>query len=907
MPQTTSDRNLLFGILALDLNFIGPDDLISAMHAWLGDKEKSLATILRDAGKLKEEDCTLLEQVVHRHVEIHHKDVGQSLAAVSPNPYVLDVLKKISDGDVAASVAYLTVAPPDTGDEGTRDYVPPGQSAPGARFRKGAWHIDGGIGRIFHADDMELHRDVAFKELKEKFADSPEYRAALVREAQVTGGLEHPGVVPVYGLEADPNGRPYYAMRFLRGQTLKDSIREFHEAGEKSRSAAERRLDLHRLLRRFIDVCNTVAYAHSRGALHRDLKPGNIVLGKYGETILIDWGMARTGVTTSVDGTAPTEPEEGLLKPTAHARPKGGTAGFMSPEQAAEMMSGVGAAVPPPTHASDVFSLGCILYVLLTGRKHPYAADEYKEILAQTVAGEMVSPETAKPGVPKALVAICLKAMALAPEERYQSALDLAADVEHWLADEPVPVYRDPWTVKFARWGRRHRLALVGTAVFLVTAVSALSASTAVVWAEQRETARQKQQAEKNWELAVSMGFDGLGLMERAEATLAADPVLHGIRKNVLRHAETVFRRHLEENRQDPERRKRAAAVYRYKANVHRLENQTKQAEELLVETVTLLQGLALEGGAPLDIRDRQALALRDYASLQARLGQLDYAKLTIDQAVQLAQNLEKWSNNELRFSRTEAAALLVRAGIELSKGDYAEAGATADQAADRFARLLKAPPEKRHPYDRLLLAASLNMRAATERRRGQLSLASKTHEEAIEHLTAMQESPPKGVNLYDILNYLASCRLEQCRTWAKFPEKRAAARANLEAAASQWRELAQVFPTYPDYRERQAEALLGRGQMLLDDNLDGAREDLIAARDLLVPAAGQSVGIPSYQANLGETYLALGQLAAAQHADKEAAQFFSSARAAISQAVRLSPRNKHYRDLRDKLPKSGE
>ena len=111
----------------------------------------------------------------------------------------------------------------------------------------------------------------------------------------MTGRLEHRGIVPVYGLGHFENGRPFYAMRFVSGTSLKDAIAEFHEAKASDPAGVDRSLELRRLLGRFVDVCNTVAYAHSRGVLHRDLKPGNIILDEYGETLVVDWGLAKTG------------------------------------------------------------------------------------------------------------------------------------------------------------------------------------------------------------------------------------------------------------------------------------------------------------------------------------------------------------------------------------------------------------------------------------------------------------------------------------------------------------------------------------------------------------------------------------------------------------------------------------
>ena len=113
-------------------------------------------------------------------------------------------------------------------------------------------------------------------------------------EAEITGRLEHPCIVPVYGLGTYDDGRPFYAMRFIRGDNLKSAIEQFHQAEEEGRGPGERSLALLKLLRRFLDVCNAIDYAHSRGVLHRDLKPGNIMLGKFGETLVVDWGLAKS-------------------------------------------------------------------------------------------------------------------------------------------------------------------------------------------------------------------------------------------------------------------------------------------------------------------------------------------------------------------------------------------------------------------------------------------------------------------------------------------------------------------------------------------------------------------------------------------------------------------------------------
>ena len=297
-PQSPHDQNLLFGVLALQLDFVDQQQLIDAMQDWLRYKQKSLGQLLVERHVLSTERRQLLETLVQEHVRQHEDDPQKSLAAVPVPATFCDLLRSLGDQDVARSVAHCSRAPgaasPAAAPEFTMPHVAVAKRTAERRFEVLRPLAEGGLGVVSVANDTELTREVALKEIKPMFADHVNSRARFMQEAEITGRLEHPGVVPVYGLGTYPDGRPYYAMRMIKGKSLQEAIAEFHDESASHRSAGERSLAMREMLQRFIDVCNAIEYAHSRGIVHRDLKPANIMLGKYRETLVVDWGLAKS-------------------------------------------------------------------------------------------------------------------------------------------------------------------------------------------------------------------------------------------------------------------------------------------------------------------------------------------------------------------------------------------------------------------------------------------------------------------------------------------------------------------------------------------------------------------------------------------------------------------------------------
>ncbi len=376
----------------------------------------------------------------------------------------------------------------------------------GMRFHRLREHARGGLGEVFVALDEELHREVALKEIQERFADQVDARFRFVREAEITGHLEHPGVVPVYGLGAYAGGRPYYAMRFIHDESLAEAIKRFHAADEDPRrDAGERTLALRELLGRFVAVCHAVGYAHARGVIHRDLKPANVMLGEYGETLVVDWGLARLLAQADPEATAagaPVHVSSGRGSTATELGQVLGNPAYMPPEQASGKHDEVGP-------ASDVFALGATLYCLLTGAP-PYQGHD---ALVQAAMGDVTPARQRKASVPAALEAICAKAMTARPAERYRKARSLAEDVQRFLAGEPVTAYPEPLADRVRRWGWRHRtLVSVGVAL-LLAGMAALGAGLWFVNAEKERTADQRDRAQKAEQEATAN-------LEQAQANL---------------------------------------------------------------------------------------------------------------------------------------------------------------------------------------------------------------------------------------------------------------------------------------------------------------------------------------------------------------------------------------------------
>lgn len=301
---------------------------------------------------------------------------------------------------------------------------------------------EGGMGVVLEAEDIATRRSVAMKTLLQ--VSSPEDTARFIEEAQITAQLEHPNIVPIYEVNVNELDRPFYTMKLVRGESLKQVLQRLELDG----ICAVEQYPLHELLVIFLKVGDGIAYAHAKGVVHRDLKPENVMLGEFGETMIMDWGLARP-MAESVPGgnqegrartliTSPRREDPNLNTMDGAAL---GTPQFMSPEQASGRSHAVDA-------RADVYALGAVLYNILT-LVPPVTGASPQEVLERVVKGQITDPADAVTGrklphlpggkLPSELVKTCLKALSLRVEDRHTTVRDLQAEVRGYLAPGGLP------------------------------------------------------------------------------------------------------------------------------------------------------------------------------------------------------------------------------------------------------------------------------------------------------------------------------------------------------------------------------------------------------------------------------------------------------------------------------------
>jgi serine/threonine-protein kinase len=823
-----TDYNLFFGVLALQLDLIEAGRFAEACSAWAARKDTPLADLLVERGWLSDADRADVEKLLARKLKRHGGDAKAGLAEAADDR-VRQYLATTADPEVRHTLTGPTSAPMGGVVIAATTYFPEGRD----RYTLSRLHATGGIGRIWLARDAALGRDVALKELRPERAAQAAVWARFLKEAQITGQLEHPGIVPIYEVSRRPADQaPYYTMRFVRGLTLSEATAAYR--AKRSRGEAGP-LALRELLSAFVAVCNAVAYAHSRGVIHRDLKPQNVVLGDYGEVIVLDWGLAK--LVDLTDAGAGPAPLQVAAEADGQATVQGevlGTPAYMAPEQAEGQLGQIGP-------ATDVYGLGAILYQILTGMP-PFTGTETTAVLHQVVHEPPPRPRALDAAAPAALEAVCLKALAKKAADRYATAQDLANDMRRWLAGEPPSAYREPWLTRAGRWVKRHRVLVTGAAAAGLAALVGLAVILVLQARANQELAAANERERTQFDLAmdaVKTFHAGIG-----EDDLLKQPEFEGLRAKVLRQAADFYGKLESQLRGRGDRRSRTALGQAY-YDLGELTAAIGSKEEGLAvhqRGLEVRQALAEEGGASPESKGDLAASLLAIGDVLAQLDRPDDALASDERARDILQPLAAAHPEVARFQSDLGKSHFQIGEVLWAKDRLPDALAAFERARDVQEPLAEANADVGDYQNDL--AVSYARIGTAQSLMGKLDDAMASYDRAHEIQEKLAAANP-SVARYQV-RLAVTCRYQGGLLESR--GRRTEAAACYERSRAIREALVKAHPAVTEYRKRLAYSCMEMSRQL---DLSGKPTEALGAieqgRDLFLALAKADPSVPEY------------------------------------------------------------
>ncbi len=756
-----------------------------------------------------------------------------------------------AENDAAATDGVQQALPPDPLREGPVRVS--------TEYRIERLHASGGLGHVFLATDPILNRKVAIK-FPRSGRITAEQRVRFEREARITARLDHPGIVPVHSLKQDDPRRPCYVMQFVEGPTLQEAVEQLHQTAPGTKTANfYHSLPVRKLLTSFVSLCNIVAYAHGQKVIHRDIKPGNVMLGPFGETLLLDWGLAKV----LGEWEAPPEAESNeaprgqrMSSPASSSSTRTGSAmgtpAFASPEQ----LLGKTAEVD---ERSDVFSLGATLFFLLTGQIH-VDLNSPSEQLVQASGGRSATPRDRVPAVPARLNAICRHAMANDPGQRYPGVSELTADLERYLGGEAVSVHRDAWPVRLGRWLRRRPVFAAATGATVLMAIVAGSLGSLLLGSKNREL------SQSNSRLVVAMDESRAANQQALEAlrSLVDDVVIRDLSEmKTVDGSERAFLNRIFEQysalaelggESYASRAIRAEGLMQMGKIQLRLSDET-EALARLEAAVAQFQKLVDESDEP-GPRLQLAETLAELGQTLLRLGRLDQARERTQAGIDLLESTQPGAEAQRRSLPVLAGLYRVLGNVQQGQRQWNEARKSLDESRQRLESLVKSDGDS--ASHRQTLAAVYRHLGETSAQLGDLGHQVQYSERALELQRELVQQFPDQPE-HELGLALACINSSRHRETAG---QISAAVEELNEAISVSDKLSGRFPAVARYRETLAGSHARRGNLeWRQDNPEPAEDDLGKAISQFRQLIADFPEVPDYREGLMRTRLALANI----------------------------------------------
>jgi serine/threonine protein kinase len=710
-------RELLAGVLVVQLGFASAEQVVGAAAEWAASHgSKNLLTTLVERRALTQEQAQMVSGLMGKALELHHGDAAKVFDSLSPAGKA--VARKLASQDPKET----KTAPDRTFPSG--EHKDPVDSLEGVEnvcsevdgrydlaLGPGATVVElgrGGIGRVVVAYDSFMGREVALKELLPTHApgtpgtaSTRSLEARFLREARLTGQLEHPAIVPLFEVTRRRDGTLYYTMQRVRGRTLADAL---DAAGSLSK-----RLEY---VPPVLTICQAVAYAHSRGVVHRDVKPQNVMLGPYGRTYLLDWGLAR------VRGKDDPRGAELKLAPdlTGSQVVPGaiGTPSYMSPEQAQGLVDEI-------DERSDVWGLGAVLYQLVTGRP-PYDGNHAMEVVAKILRDPLVPADQVQPKAPKELLAIISKCLRKERSQRYPSASQVAQDLEAFLTGRFVSAHAYTSWELVKRFFERNKapLAVGAAALVLLLGVGAQSYRTLKV---ERDQAR---------------SFARVFVHEVADH-LEPQPESRELVEKLINRSLEYYQQSASVARTREERLDTASGAWRLGQLAYRV-GRMEEAQRVELLGFNELEPISGPGSLDAEVQGLKAQLATALADASSDLGNNDEQARWTQIARGVIDDAHAHHLDHPDLWEAESRVFTVSALAALDKGDTTKAKTDLEVATDSATRLYGARPNDQVAVK---LAQLLATRGNVEQARGELDASKVSYQRVLSMLEPVHDRSP--------------------------------------------------------------------------------------------------------------------------------------------------------------------